>query len=124
MTEDRVALHERMALAKWEGYAKAIEKEPPLHIRRGVHLCTQCRDHVPPVQRWCCAVDTPYLFSDEVAAAAATHAPDGDILTPEWRMWWKYMPDDSLVSPFECIAGDWDFCPTTPTRGHSPMGRY
>lgn len=26
MTEDRVALHERIAFAKWEGYAKAIER--------------------------------------------------------------------------------------------------
>lgn len=26
MTRDRVALHERIAFAKWEGYAKPIER--------------------------------------------------------------------------------------------------
>ena len=49
------------------------------------------------------------MFSDEVAAAMAEYAPDGDMLTAEWRMWWKHMPDYRLVSPFECVAGDWGF---------------
>ena len=24
-------------------------------------------------------------------------------------MWWKHMPDYRLVSPFECVAGEWGF---------------
>jgi len=28
MTDERVALHERIAFAKWEGYAKAIGLDP------------------------------------------------------------------------------------------------
>ncbi len=121
MTEDRVALHERMALAKWEGYAKAIERnrhctfgEEFIYAPNAVITC--------PLFNGGAAQSITDLFSDEVAAAAATHAPDGDILTPEWRMWWKYMPDYSLVSPFECIAGDWGFSSHDTYAGTLPDG--
>ena len=49
------------------------------------------------------------MFSGEVAEAMAKYAPDGDMLTAEWRMWWKHMPDYRFVSPFECVAGEWGF---------------
>jgi hypothetical protein len=115
MTEDRVALHQRMALAKWEGYAKALERN---HVTFGDEFI-----YAPDAVIMCplfnggAAQSIAELFSDEVAAAAASHAPDGDILTPEWRMWWKHMPDYSLVSPFECIAAEWGFAAHDTYRG-------
>ena len=122
MTEDRVALHERMALAKWEGYAKAIERNRHCTFGEEFIYAPNAVDHVPPVQRWCCAVDNRPLLRRGGSGTAATHAPDGDILTPEWRMWWKYMPDYSLVSPFECIAGDWGFSSHDTYAGTLPDG--
>lgn len=107
MTQGRVALHEQMALAKWEGYAKALERN---HVTYGDEFI-----YAPDAVIMCplfnggAAQSITDLFSNEVAAAVASYAPDGDILTPEWRMWWKHMPDYRLVSPFECIAGDWGF---------------
>lgn len=92
--------------AKWEGYAKPIERGR--HVSFGdefiwapdsVMMSPMFNGGVPQS-----ATD---MLSAEVAAAIAKYAPDGDILTPEWRMWWKHMPDYRLVSPFECVAGDW-----------------
>jgi len=31
------------------------------------------------------------------------------MLTPEFRMYWKYMPDYRIVTPFECTATEWGF---------------
>ena len=52
----------------------------------------------------------------------AEYAPDGDMLTAEWRMWWKHMPDYRLVSPFECVAGDWGFSSCDTYAGTLPDG--
>jgi hypothetical protein len=52
----------------------------------------------------------------------AKYAPDGDVLTPEWRMWWKHMPDYHLVSPFACVAGDWGFSSCDTYAGTFPDG--
>ncbi|OBK71260.1 hypothetical protein A5651_19215 [Mycobacterium sp. 1274761.0] len=107
MTADRIALHRRMARAKWEAYAKAHETN---HVTYGgewiyasdaVMMCPLFNGGAPqPMAE---------LFSEAVATAMAEHAPDGDMLTPEFRMWWKYMPDFRLVSPFECVAAEWGF---------------
>jgi hypothetical protein len=107
MTVDRVALHRRMARAKWEAYAKAPETK---HVTYGddwiyapdaVMMC--------PLFNGGGAQPMAELFSDAVATAMAEYAPDGDMLTPEFRMWWKYMPDFRLVSPFDCTAAEWGF---------------
>jgi len=121
MTRDRVALHERIAFTKWEGYAKPIERNR--HVTFGdefiwapdyVMMSPLFNDGVPQS-----AAD---MLSGEVAAAIAKYAPDGDILTPEWRMWWKHMPDYRLISPFECVAGDWGFSSCDTYAGTLPDG--
>ncbi|BBY90648.1 hypothetical protein MGALJ_03170 [Mycobacterium gallinarum] len=108
MARDRVALHESIAFEKWEGYAKSIDRGR--HVNFGdkyimapdfVMMSPQFNDGVPQ--------SITDMFSGEVADAAAKYAPDGDVLTPEWRIWWKHMPDYHLVSPFECVAGEWGF---------------
>jgi hypothetical protein len=103
-----MAVNERIAFEKWEGYAKPIARGR--HVNFGesfrfapdyVMMSPHFNDGLPQT--------AAQMFSDEVAAAMAKCAPDGDMLTSEWRMWWKYMPDYRLVSPFECRAGDWGF---------------
>ena len=92
MPIDRVALHEKIAFEKWEGYAKAIERgrrvtfgDKFIWAPNSVMMSPLFNDGVPQT-----ATD---MFSDEVAKAIEKYAPDGDILSPEWRMWWKHMPD-------------------------------
>jgi len=108
MSSDRVALNEEIAFQKWEGYSKPIDRGR--HVDFGekfvfatdyVMMSPHFNDGTPQS-----AAD---MFSDEVAAAMAKYAPDGDMLTAEWRMWWKHMPDYRLVSPFECVAGECGF---------------
>lgn len=107
MTVDRVALHRRMAYAKWEAYTKAPETN---HVTYGDEWI-----YAPDAVMMCplfnggVAQSMADLFSDEVAAAMANCAPDGDMLTPEFRMWWKHMPDFRLVTPFDCFAAEWGF---------------
>ncbi|MGX9792766.1 hypothetical protein [Mycobacterium sp. MMS18-G62] len=107
MTVNRVGLHGRLAHAKWEAYAKAPETN---HVHYGDEWI-----YAPDATMMCplfnggVAQSMADLFSDEVAAAMATYAPDGDMLTPEFRMWWKYMPDFRTVTPFDCDVFDWGF---------------
>ena len=121
MNKDRVALHEKIAFEKWEGYAKPIDRGR--HVTFGenyimapdfVMMSPLFNDGVPQ--------STADMFSGEVAAAMAKYAPDGDMLTAEWRMWWKHMPDYRLVSPFECVAGDWGFSSCDTYAGTLPDG--
>lgn len=104
---DRVALHRRMAHAKWEAYAKVTETN---HVTYGdewiyaadaVMMCPLFNGGIPQPMA--------DLFSEELAAAITKYAPDGDMLTPEFRMWWKHIPDFRLVSDFDCDAADWGF---------------
>jgi hypothetical protein len=96
-----------MAHAKWETYATAPETK---HISYGnewtyaPHATLMC-----PLFNGGEAQTMAHLASDEVLAAMAKYAPDGDMLTPEFRMWWKYMPDFRIVTPFDCLAADWGF---------------
>jgi hypothetical protein len=121
MGVDRTALHEKIAFEKWEGYAKAIERGR--HVTFGdrfvwapdsVMMSPLFNDGVPQ--------SASDMFSAEVATAVAQYAPDGDILTPEWRMWWKHMPDYRLVSPFDCVAGEWGFTSCDTYAGTLPDG--
>ncbi len=102
MPIDRVALHEKIAFDKWEGYAKAVERDRRVTFGdkfiwapNSVMMSPLFNDGVPQT-----ATD---MFSDEVAKAIAKYAPDGDILPPEWRMCWKHMPDYPLLSPSACV---------------------
>lgn len=108
MSSDRTALNEEIAFQKWEGYAKPIDRGRHVNFGEKFVFATDyvmMSPHFNDGARQSAAE----MFSDEVAAAMATYAPDGDMLTAEWRMWWKHMPDYRLVSPFECVAGDWGF---------------
>jgi len=121
MTRDRVALNEKIAFEKWEGYAKPIERGR--HVDFGESFVfapdyTMMSPHFNNGARQT-AQD---LFSDDVAAAMSEYAPDGDMLTPEWRMWWKHLPDYRLVSPFECVAGEWGFSSCDTYAGTLPDG--
>ncbi|WP_231986369.1 hypothetical protein [Mycobacterium sp. E2479] len=49
------------------------------------------------------------LASDEVLEAMQNFAPDGDMPTCEFRMWWKHLPDFRIVTRFDCAAADWGF---------------
>lgn len=121
MSSDRVALNEEIAFQKWEGYAKPIDRGR--HVSFGekfvfaadyVMMSPHFNDGAPQT--------ASEMFSDEVAAAMAKYAPDGDMLTAEWRMWWKHMPDYRLVSPFECVAGEWGFSSCDTYAGTLPDG--
>jgi hypothetical protein len=120
MTVDRAALHRRMAYAKWEAYATAPETN---HVTYGDEWI-----YAPHAVMMCPlfnnGVEQPMadLFSDEVASAMAKYAPDGDMLTAEFRMWWKHMPDFRLVSPFDCVAADWGFAVRDTYAGTLPDG--
>jgi len=104
---DRVDLHRRMAHGKWQAYAKAPETDRItygdewIYAPDAVMMC--------PLFNGGIAQRMADLFSEELAAATAEYAPDGDMLTPEFRMWWKYMPDFRIVTPFECTPADWGF---------------
>ena len=108
MASDRKTRNERIAFEKWEGYAKPIDRGR--HVDFGESFAF-ASDYVmmSPMFNDGAPQTAAEMFSDEVAAAMAKYAPDGDMLTAEWRMWWKHMPDYRLVSPFECVAGDWGF---------------
>lgn len=118
---DRVALHERMARAHWEAYAKAPETnyvtygDEWIYAPDAVMMC--------PLFNGGVAQPMADLYSEEVAAAMARYAPDGDMLTPEIRMWWKHMPDWRLVSPFDCTATDWGFATHDTYAGTTSDGR-
>lgn len=120
MTVDRVALHQRMAHAKWEAYAKVTETnyvtygDEWIYAPDAVMMCPLFNEGV--------AQSMADLASDQVLAAMAKHAPDGDMLTPEFRMWWKYMPDFRLVTPFDCIAAEWGFALRDTYAGTLPDG--
>ena len=104
---DRVELHRRLAYAKWQAYAKPHETDRItygdewVYAPDAVMMCPLFYGGEP--QRMA------DLYNDEVAAAMAEYAPDGDMLTPEFRMYWKYMPDYRIVTPFECTATEWGF---------------
>ena len=121
MNQDRVKLHEQIAFEKWEGYAKPIERGR--HVNFGDKY-TMAPDFVmmSPLFNNGVPQSITDMFSGEVAEAVAKYAPDGDVLTPEWRMWWKHMPDYRLVSPFECVAGDWGFSSCDTYAGTFPDG--
>ena len=106
MPIDRVALHAKTAFDKWEGWAKAIERDRRVTFGdkfiwapNSVMMSPLFNDAVPQI--------ATARFSDEVAQTIEKYAPNGDILSPEWRMWWKHMPEYRLVSPFACVAGEW-----------------
>lgn len=107
MTSDRVALHRRMAHAKWETYAKAPETgkvtygDEWIYAPDAVMMCPLFNDGAENL--------IADLASDEVLAAMQNFAPDGDMLTCEFRMWWKHMPDFRIVTPFDCAAAEWGF---------------
>src|SRR5689334_11044502 len=89
LNQDRAALNEKIAFEKWEGYAKPIERgrqvtfgEKFIFAPDYVMMSPHFNDGVPQ--------SAAEMFSDEVAAAMAEYAPDGDMLTSEWRMWWKH----------------------------------
>jgi hypothetical protein len=120
MSEDRIALHRRMAHAKWEAYAKAPETN---HISYGDEWI-----YAPDAVMMCplfnggATQTMANLASDEVLEALARYAPDGDMLTPEFRMWWKYLPDFRLATPFECHSADWGFAVHDTYAGTRPDG--
>ncbi|QLL08868.1 hypothetical protein [Mycobacterium vicinigordonae] len=107
MTSDRVARHHRVAHAKWETYATAPETKKIsygdewIYAPDAVMMCPLFND----------GADSPMadLASQEVLAAMQDFAPDGDMLTCEFRMWWKHMPDFRIITPFDCRAADWGF---------------
>ncbi|BBZ70942.1 hypothetical protein [Mycobacterium paraseoulense] len=107
MTSDRVALHHRLAHSKWEAYARAPETKKItygdewVYAPDAVMMCPLFNggaDHV-----------MADLASEEVLAAMQHYAPDGDMLTCEFRMWWKHMPDFRIVTPFDCRPAEWGF---------------
>ncbi|WP_333894273.1 hypothetical protein [Mycolicibacterium gadium] len=84
MSSDRVTLNEEIAFQKWEGYAKPIDRGR--HVNFGekfvfapdyVMMSPHFNDGVPQT--------AAEMFSDEVAAAMAEYAPDGDRGCPESR---------------------------------------
>lgn len=104
---DRVARNRRIAFAKWETYAQAPETGKItygpewIYSPDAVMMCPLFNggaDHV-----------MAELASQELLEAMQTYAPDGDMLTCEFRMWWKHMPDFRIVTPFDCRAADWGF---------------
>ncbi len=122
MNQDRVKLHEQIAFEKWEGYAKPIERGRYVNFG-DKYIMAPDFVMMSPLFNNGVPQSITDMFSGEVAEAVAKYAPDGDVLTPEWRMWWKHMPDYRLVSPFECVAGDWGFSPVIPTPGRFPTVR-
>src|SRR6478672_11000801 len=101
MSKDRVALHEKIAFEKWEGYAKPIDRGRRVNFGEN-YIMAPDFVMISPLFNNGVPQSITDMFSGEVAEAVAKYAPDGDVLTPEWRMWWKHMPDYHLVSPFEC----------------------
>ena len=121
MNKDRVALHEKIAFEKWEGYAKPIDRGRRVNFGEN-YIMAPDFVMISPLFNNGVPQSITDMFSGEVAEAVAKYAPDGDVLTPEWRMWWKHMPDYHLVSPFECIAGDWGFSSCDTYAGTFPDG--
>jgi hypothetical protein len=85
MASDRVALHRRIAGAKWETYATAPETK---RISYGGE-----RIYAPDAVMMCPLFNggnehaMADLASTEVLTAMQEFAPDGDMLTCEFRMW-------------------------------------
>jgi|KBSSwiStaDraftv2_1062776.scaffolds.fasta_scaffold20249_6 hypothetical protein len=121
MSSVRKELHRRLARGKWEAYAKAPETRHISYPDEWVYapeatiMCPRFNGGEP--QRF--ADD---LATDEIVALVAD-VPDGDMLTPEIRMWWKHMPDWRLVSPFDCTATDWGFTVQDTYAGTTADGR-
>lgn len=107
MTSDRTARQRRIAHAKWETYAKAPETgkitygDEWIYAPDAVMMC--------PLFNNGAAVPMADLASEKVLAAIQKFAPGGDMLTCEFRMWWKHMPDFRIVTPFDCTAAEWGF---------------
>src|SRR5258707_13850183 len=106
MSTARVELHLRLARSKWEAYANARETgrvkygDEWVYTPDAVIMCPRFNNGEP--QRFA------DVANDEIIALVAD-IPDGDTLTPEMRMWSKYMPDFRLVTPFKCTPADWGF---------------
>lgn len=121
MRSDRLALHRRIAHAKWETYARAPETKRITYGDEWIYA---------PVAVMMCPLfnggaESPLadLASDELLPAIKEFAPDGDMLTCEFRMWWKHMPDFRIITPFECIAADWGFAVRDTYAGTLADGR-
>lgn len=105
--EVRRDLHRRIAYAKWEAYAKAPDNGSVAYGSEWIFapeatiMCPLFNDGAPQ--------SISDYASEEMMSALQDLGPDGDMLTPEIRMWWKHMPDWRLVSPFDCNAADWGF---------------
>lgn len=120
MTSDRVARHRRIAHAKLETYANAPDTgritygDEWIYAPDAVMMCPLFNDGADHRMA--------DLATDELLAAMQNFAPDGDMLTCEFRMWWKHMPDFRIVTPFECRADDWGFAVRDTYAGTLPDG--
>jgi len=120
MSSDRLELHRRLARAKWEAYANAPDTgrvsygDEWVYTPDAVIMCPRFNNGAP--QRFA------DVANDEIIALLADIS-DGDTLTPEMRMWWKYMPDFRLVTPFNCAPADWGFAVQDTYAGTTSDGR-
>jgi hypothetical protein len=109
-----------MAHAKWLAYANAPDTnyvtygDEWIYAPDAVMMC--------PLFNGGVAQPIANLFTEELAAAMNRHAPDGDMLTPEFRMWWKHLPDFRIITPFDCAAADWGFAVRDTYAGTLPDG--
>jgi hypothetical protein len=106
MSSDRVELHRRLAKGKWEAYANALDTRRVSYPDEWIFT--------PDATIMCPRFNEgePTRLADHVTPEALTlmaEIPDGDILTPEMRMWWQHLPDFRLLSPFDCTAEEWGF---------------
>jgi hypothetical protein len=119
MSSDRAELHRRLAKGKWEAYANAPDTgrvrylDEWIYAPEAVIMCPRFNDGQP--RRF------SEVITDEMIPPLAN--ADGDLLTPEMRMWWLHMPDFRFVSPFDCTAADWGFAVCDTYAGTTADGK-